>query len=241
MVRVSLYILLSLTAAFSAGAVEDQVYPSNGDITCCHEILGSDFRAGDTITIIRDFINNSPSSVGKLYLSEHMPPSDSISIISHNVMINGSTIDYQFYKEGFITVIDGNDSYYWLIDSPLDGIYNSIDPGDSLHLEFQVVILHADNYLLPMHTTVFQNSESAFFATTDAKALIIDNMCGDINSDDAVNMLDITYLIDYLYCGGPEPNPPEMGNINGDESINLLDITYLISFLYLAGNPPICQ
>jgi hypothetical protein len=30
----------------------------------------------------------------------------------------------------------------------------------------------------------------------------------DVNSDGAVNILDINYLIAYLYLGGPEPDCP---------------------------------
>jgi len=63
-------------------------------------------------------------------------------------------------------------------------------------------------------------------------------VCGDADSTGAVNILDITYLINYLYKGGPEPKPLESGdvNFNGEYlGINLLDITYLINYLYKEG------
>lgn len=65
-------------------------------------------------------------------------------------------------------------------------------------------------------------------------------VCGDANGDGTVNILDITYLINYLYKGGAAPTPLEAGNTNGDEEINILDITYLISYLYKEGPEPIC-
>jgi len=60
---------------------------------------------------------------------------------------------------------------------------------------------------------------------------------GDANHDDTVNLLDVLYLIDYIYGTppGPAPVPPEAGDANADESINLLDILYLIDYLY--GSP----
>ncbi|MBN2226828.1 MAG: thrombospondin type 3 repeat-containing protein [candidate division Zixibacteria bacterium] len=63
-------------------------------------------------------------------------------------------------------------------------------------------------------------------------------ICGDANTDGAVNLLDILYLIDFLYGSpyGPPPEPIETGDATGDGSVNLLDILYLIDFLY--GNPP---
>jgi hypothetical protein len=65
-------------------------------------------------------------------------------------------------------------------------------------------------------------------------------ICGDVNSDGHVNILDITFLISYLYKGGPAPGQPDAANVNSDGAINILDITYLISFLYKGGPEPNC-
>ncbi|UCD17034.1 MAG: VCBS repeat-containing protein [Candidatus Zixiibacteriota bacterium] len=61
---------------------------------------------------------------------------------------------------------------------------------------------------------------------------------GDANRDESVNLLDILFLIDYLYGSplGPAPDPPGAGDANCDLDINLLDILYLIDHLY--GSPP---
>lgn len=60
---------------------------------------------------------------------------------------------------------------------------------------------------------------------------------GDANNDGTINLLDITFLISYLYKGGPEPDF-YAGDVNSDGTINLLDITYLIAYLYKDGPPP---
>ncbi len=65
--------------------------------------------------------------------------------------------------------------------------------------------------------------------------------CGDANFDGAINIFDITYIISYLYKGGPAPMPEEMSaNVNNDGVVNIFDITYLIAFLYLGGPAPDC-
>ncbi len=64
--------------------------------------------------------------------------------------------------------------------------------------------------------------------------------CGDINDDDNVNLLDITFLIDYLYSGGQAPDPMDKADVDGNGSVNLLDVTYLINFLYKSGPEPAC-
>ncbi len=53
-------------------------------------------------------------------------------------------------------------------------------------------------------------------------------------------MLDILYLIAYLYKSGPVPVPLESGDVNNSGGIDMLDILYMISFLYKGGPAPTC-
>ncbi len=64
--------------------------------------------------------------------------------------------------------------------------------------------------------------------------------CGDVDGSTTVNILDITYLIGYLYKDGPEPSITQAADVDGSGVINILDITYLISYLYKSGPAPIC-
>ena len=72
------------------------------------------------------------------------------------------------------------------------------------------------------------------------KTLILDYICGDANGNELVNILDVTYLITYIYKSGPDPVPMEGGDANGNGAINILDVTYLITYLYKDGPDPIC-
>ncbi len=65
-------------------------------------------------------------------------------------------------------------------------------------------------------------------------------ICGDCNSDGPVNILDITFLINYLYKNGGPPAVMDGADVNSDGAINILDITYLIAFLYKDGPAPTC-
>ncbi|MEW5923443.1 MAG: dockerin type I repeat-containing protein, partial [Candidatus Zixiibacteriota bacterium] len=62
--------------------------------------------------------------------------------------------------------------------------------------------------------------------------------CGDANCDGEVNVLDITYLINFLYKNGPEPEYFVSADVNCDDYINMLDIVYLTNFLYKNGPEP---
>jgi hypothetical protein len=66
-------------------------------------------------------------------------------------------------------------------------------------------------------------------------------LCGDANSDDNVNLLDITYLINYLYKGSEQPYPYQSGDVNGNGILNLLDVTHLLNYLYNQGQAPDCE
>ena len=65
-------------------------------------------------------------------------------------------------------------------------------------------------------------------------------MCGDVTDDGDVNILDIVFLINYKYKGGPAPEPLESGDVNSDESIDILDIVYIINYKYKNGPEPDC-
>ena len=65
--------------------------------------------------------------------------------------------------------------------------------------------------------------------------------CGDADGNDALNILDVTYIISYLYKNGPPPIPEAAGDVDKSQSCNVLDISYLINYLYKGGPPPICE
>jgi len=61
---------------------------------------------------------------------------------------------------------------------------------------------------------------------------------GDANSDTSLNMLDIVYLVNYLYKDGPAPATDVSADANYDSSINIMDATYLVNYFYRQGPPP---
>lgn len=65
-------------------------------------------------------------------------------------------------------------------------------------------------------------------------------ICGDADGDATINILDIVYLINYIYKSGPTPEPVEMTDVNHDESVNILDIVFLINYVYKSGPEPVC-
>jgi hypothetical protein len=65
-------------------------------------------------------------------------------------------------------------------------------------------------------------------------------ICGDANGDGVINSADVVYLINYLFKGGPAPNPLWVGDANCDGTINSADVVYLINYLFKGGPSPGC-
>ncbi len=65
-------------------------------------------------------------------------------------------------------------------------------------------------------------------------------ICGDVDNEGNVNILDVVYLINYKYKSGPEPYILRLGDVDNINPINILDIVYLINFKYKSGPEPNC-
>ena len=67
---------------------------------------------------------------------------------------------------------------------------------------------------------------------------------GDINNDGKdANILDLTYLIDRIFRGGPDIYCPEEGNFDQDVegNVNIIDLTFLVDVIFRGGPaPPDC-
>ncbi|MCP4566750.1 MAG: hypothetical protein GY841_04115 [FCB group bacterium] len=66
------------------------------------------------------------------------------------------------------------------------------------------------------------------------------HVCGDANGDDAINVGDAVYLINYIFKSGPAPEPLEGGETNCDGAINVGDAVYLINYVFKSGPEPCC-
>jgi PKD repeat protein len=71
---------------------------------------------------------------------------------------------------------------------------------------------------------------------------VTNGICGDINNNGfGPNVVDLTYLVQYLFAGGPPPPVLALANVNGQPNINVTDLTYLVQYLFNGGAPLQCN
>ncbi len=66
-------------------------------------------------------------------------------------------------------------------------------------------------------------------------------MCGDPNHDWFVGWGDVSYIVNYIFYGGPAPQPLASGNVNCDQSVNVSDAVYLINYFDDGSAPCDCE
>ena len=65
---------------------------------------------------------------------------------------------------------------------------------------------------------------------------------GDVNVTGVVNSADIIYMVNFVFKGGPEPQPVlPAGDVNCSATITSSDIIYLVNFVFKGGPPPCLQ
>jgi len=63
---------------------------------------------------------------------------------------------------------------------------------------------------------------------------------GDANNDGNVNILDLNFLVNRIFRGGPAPNPLLAGDANCDGVVNVLDLNFLVNYVFRGGPLPSC-
>jgi len=110
-----------------------------------------------------------------------------------------------------------------------------------------------DTECVTMIMAVGKEGEADFIASMDkARAFIVDhaiacvpNCCvrpGDGNGDEAIDIADVVFLINYIFKGGPPPPCRNAADVNNDCMINLADAIFILRSIFIPiwPSPLVC-
>lgn len=64
------------------------------------------------------------------------------------------------------------------------------------------------------------------------------DLCGDADGSGLVNISDAVFLINYIFVGGPPPNPVAIADVDCNSITNISDVVYLLSYIFGGGAAP---
>lgn len=63
-------------------------------------------------------------------------------------------------------------------------------------------------------------------------------LCGDMDYSGNVDIDDVVFIINYMFAGGPAPDPFEVGNVNCLDAVDMDDIVFIINYMFAGGSVP---
>lgn len=121
---------------------------------------------------------------------------------------------YSFYQWGYDAVFAHEGDFFY------NGWHKNYDVVDSLDFPY------------------FNEVVRMCLASLVTVARDIGYKMGDLTWDGTIDLVDVLYLINYLYRNGPAPDPLEIGDVTCGGEITLDDVIFLINYLYKGGPAP---
>ena len=204
-----------------------------GTYTCTFSLNqdGSDPICQTTLNIVQMPAANlkiTSQVLNITYAANSIVTSDKYSV-KLTITNNGSTnyledITVKLYKN-----LDGN----YGSNAQIENQFISIGPGETTELQFDLDnVIDGWRYFAAIY--YYSNGQAVLGSTTPYYTIVFPAEPqfteGDVNDDGAVNIADVTSLIDYLLGSGNAVNELA-ADVNGDQSINIADVTALIDML----------
>jgi hypothetical protein len=142
------------------------------------------------------------------------------------------------YLHNELCVTISNTEVPWLSVAPSSGIVATGDT-DTLDVTFMSSGIGTGTFGAEIR---INNNDPTGDPWTGAATLTVerDYLLGDANGDDGVDIDDVVCLIEYIFSGGPEPDPRDAGDANCSSEVDIDDVVYLIAYIF-SGGPAPCE
>ncbi len=62
--------------------------------------------------------------------------------------------------------------------------------------------------------------------------------CGDFDASGQNDIVDVVYLVNYIFAGGPAPQDDGLGDVDCSQQVNIADAVYLVNYIFVGGPEP---
>ncbi len=87
-------------------------------------------------------------------------------------------------------------------------------------------------------------SDGSSADSVDVSIFVQPYMCGDVDGSGSEDIDDVVFLLEYLFIGGPIPDPMIAGDVHRTDcpllTIDIDDVVHLLAFIFARGGPPDC-
>ena len=86
------------------------------------------------------------------------------------------------------------------------------------------------------------DSDSPPYVETRGYSITVNEgfVVGDADGDEIINISDVVYLINYIFGGGPVPEPMSSGDADCSGTVDVADVVFLIAYIFSGGPAPEC-
>jgi len=161
-----------------------------------------------------------PTAVESVIVTAHITGENEITSAELYIDMGSGYVAISMYDDGLHHDELANDDIYGVVVPPLLEVttaYYYVNAEDD----------SATSQLDPPNATEIVYN----FVTTAAPFT-----CGDANSDEAVNVSDAVYIINYVFAGGDPPDPLAAADSNCDAAVNVSDAVWIINYVFTGGN-----
>ncbi len=198
--------------------------------------------AGEKLEISVDLINTQ--SLTSLVIPFKYGSSSDFKFDSVSL---GSRTDY-FEKISSIGTDINKNRYGFRLIADDGGGSPALAPGrgEILKIHLSIDSLSLGGLGATIDTTSFLSNKLQLFTASTSYTPIVfvgsisskEIIRGDANYDARISVLDLTFIINYIYRGGPSSVTVQSWDVNFDYKIDFKDITYLVDFMFRGGPAP---
>ncbi len=162
------------------------------------------------------------------------PPTDIInSIAAYNRL--GGIVRSNFFHTYSVNYCDSYGNAMWnfvSIDTFLTAPFGNFS-ADPLFCDTSTIF---GFHLQPLSPCLPENNPSGLLIGASGPDCHFN--CGDADNSGSVTISDAVYLINYIFAGGPAPNPVDTGDADCSGDISISDVVYLIAYIFSDGPAP---